>query len=334
METVYLYHQIKQIIPVVIIPYLAIIIFTIPYLVYQKYCILAKIRNVPASTILNINLAKVKKNLLIDSLKYNFILIIYGLEFTGFLGWSMHNIYLADLGHSDYSLITFIVENTTCALSKYNFIGFVFNAVGMVQICILPLMVLFLIVLRRAFLAVEYKNWIFGFCAYIFCRLLFLTLLSGFIITLYFTQIFLFPFVIFDSYFLFNSSRKFYLLLKGRRDEARWHSTRREYIEKWRIARTFAITQTIVLFVAFLLLIATILDFLIRITNILKESNCLFHYAFPNTQGCRGNGNLWVFPWVFPYGMGMGMTLGLWVFPHVGFVGFPVGFYGFFGGHA
>ena len=39
-------------------------------------------------------------------------------------------------------------------------------------------------------------------------------------------------------------------------------------------------------------------------------------------QGCRGNGNLWVFPWVFPYGMGMGMILSLWVFPLVGSVGF------------
>ena len=28
------------------------------------------------------------------------------------------------------------------------------------------------------------------------------------------------------------------------------------------------------------------------------------------------------FPWVFPYGLGMGMTLSLWVFPHVGSVGF------------
>ena len=28
----------------------------------------------------------------------------------------------------------------------------------------------------------------------------------------------------------------------------------------------------------------------------------------------------------FPYGMGMGMTLSLWVFSHVGSVGFPVGF--------
>ena len=42
-------------------------------------------------------------------------------------------------------------------------------------------------------------------------------------------------------------------------------------------------------------------------------------------QGCRGNGDMWV----FPYGMVMGMTLSLWIFPQVGFCGYshknPVG---------
>ena len=51
------------------------------------------------------------------------------------------------------------------------------------------------------------------------------------------------PFALFDFCVFIPSSRAFYVLLKGRRDEAFYHSSRREYLEKRRITNRFFYTQ-------------------------------------------------------------------------------------------
>ena len=74
------YHRISKVASFALIPYLIITVFTIPYFVHQKILISQRIKNIPATTIFSIDLSKVKKNLKIQSLIYNFIIIISSFE--------------------------------------------------------------------------------------------------------------------------------------------------------------------------------------------------------------------------------------------------------------
>ena len=78
---------------------------------------------------------------------------------------------------------------------------------------------------------------------------------------------------IFDICVYISSSRAFYVLLKGRRDEALYHSSRKDYLEKKRIANQFFYTQVSTHFLGFLILLFDISFF----------SSTAFHtFSHPN----------------------------------------------------
>ena len=89
------------------------------------------------------------------------------------------------------------------------------------------------------------------------------------------------PFLAFDFYVSLKVSKKFYLLLKGMSEEAKWHSTPQEYKEKQRTTKTFAILQSIPLFTFIFGLILVVAES-IRDSTYLTKGCCLVQYLFPN----------------------------------------------------
>ena len=94
------------------------------------------------------------------------------------------------------------------------------------------------------------------------------------------------PFLVFDIYVLLKVSEKFYLLLKGMCEEAKWHSTPQEYKEKQRTTKTFAILQPITLFTFIFCLILVVTESIREWTSLtnyhLTNGYCLVQYLFPN----------------------------------------------------
>ena len=114
---------------------------------------------------------------------------------------------------------------------------------------LLPILLnLFLIVLRRVYLNAPYKRWIIGYSLYFLFRLLYLIAIPYFVVTSYFQWIMELPFLLLDFCTYVNASKKFSLLLKGRCEEAKWHSTPQEYKRKRRITKIFSLTRKLLLF--------------------------------------------------------------------------------------
>ena len=143
------------------------------------------------------------------------------------------------------------------------------------------LIILFLIVLRRAYLSVPYRRWIIGYSGYFLFRLVYLILSAYFIVTQFFYSTLELPFLVFDFYVSLKVRNKFYLLLKGMCEEAKWHSTPQEYKGKQRITKTFAILQSITLFTFSLGLILVAAES-IHESTYLTNGYCLVQYLFPN----------------------------------------------------
>ena len=91
--TTLFYQIIYKVSSLALLPYLAIMLVTMPFLIHRKLLILRQLRNVPATTIFATDLSKVKKNLQIKSMIQNFILIIYCFEAIVCLSNSISNIY-------------------------------------------------------------------------------------------------------------------------------------------------------------------------------------------------------------------------------------------------
>ena len=147
---------------------------------------------------------------------------------------------------------------------------------------LLPILInLFLIVLRRVYLSVPYRIWIIGYSGYFLFRLVYIILSAYFIVTQFFYFTLELPFLAFDIYVSLKVSKKFYLLLKGMSEEAKWHSTPQEYKEKQRTTKTFAILQSITLF-GFILCLILVAAESIREFAHLTNGYCLVQYLFPN----------------------------------------------------
>ena len=280
MSSVYI--LMNQILSFGVIPYLLIAAFTISYFVYEKYLILVQIRNVSPYTIFSIDLTKVKKNLQIKSMIYNFILIISSIECVTFAVWGIISVYTSYQQHSDsyYNVVVLVSANSSCILQHTTLAHFIMNIATILALNVGTLVALFFAVLRRAFINYPYRRLIKYFFLYILLKSIFLIPLSYFLVTSYFVRIAFVPFLITDSYLYITSCRSFYILLKGRRDEAWWHSTRREYREKRKIAKHFLIAQYGASIVIFSIFIVFTCNILIDIIRMILESECLLHYAF------------------------------------------------------
>ena len=232
--------------PFFMLPYTVLLVFIIAYLVYRKYTVCQAIRNVPAYTILDIDLSKVKLNLKIESMVYNFLLILSGLELlsdllggitTIVLDWYNAFIYNAT-EQSIQTPLDKAVRVTTNAT----------NSLCMIVLTLLPSTgSLFLIVLRRAYLNLPYTPWIRGYTANILAR------------------------------FIIPSCRSFYLLLLGRSVEARWHSSLSEYRTKRNIAKQFFYAQILTLVFFSLVLIDFLTVFILSPMVILLNQPLLFN---------------------------------------------------------
>ena len=282
-----LYSQIYEVCSFALIPYLCIVLFTIPYFVYQKFLILCRIKNIPASTIFSADLSKVKKNLQLSSLIHTFILILYSFEAIICLSntsTTIYNVFNPDIITYSVVVVTDANSNDSCTLEKTTNIG-IFLSISDNLIFLLPIPLnLFIIILRRAYLNVPYKRWIMAYSGYFLFRLVYFISSNCFIFTGYFIYSMQLPFIFFDIYIYVNASKKFYLLLKGIGEEAKWNSTPRMYQNKRRTALYFYITRVIVLFASVIFITTVLLNSITEFATMIKNSHCMLRYLVPNTQ--------------------------------------------------
>ena len=142
---------------------------------------------------------------------------------------------------------------------------------------------------------------------YILVRLIVMSVLCFSFETLYILHILNLTLALFDICVYISSSRAFYVLLKGRRDEALYHSSRSDYLEKKRIVNNFFYTQ---IFTYFGLIILSLNYIFIFITNTIEISVTIyvfhsfqflpaFFFSWPMFPHLT---TLWfIFPVLFPY---------------------------------
>ena len=256
---------------IIVLGLVSIIAVTLPvliYFLYQKYQVRIQIRNVPYSTIFNIDLDKVKKNLEIQSMVYNFLIVIMMIEI-------ITNVFIGIEGIVFVEDVTFTNRNRTkfITVERNRYFDYIGNLPKITTGLVFPILCLFLIVLRRAFINFPYKKLVWKYSVYILIRLIVMLILFWFHITFIigvFMQLLL---GIFDLCVYNSSSRAFYVLLKGRRDEAFYHSSRKDYLEKKRVANQFFYTQVSTHFLGFLLLLFDIFFFSASIFHTFSHPN-------------------------------------------------------------
>ena len=273
---------------VIVLPYMLMMLFIIGYLVFRKYKVCVEIRSVPLSTVLNIDLSKVRLNLKIESVIYNFLLVLAVLEFTTNVAWAVSRSYI--YFSLKFNISTFnelIVDKPE--ISSHFKESFILYPDFILQSILLPIMCLFLIVLRRMYLNLPYRKWIIGYTVGILARAVFFLLLIRYHDLYYLVEMLLFPIGLIDFLVYTNCCRKFYLLLKGRREEARWHLTQNEYQKRNRVVKQFLYTQTYTYIIYFLLLasfltilILSLISFFLNIST--SPNNILSHAITVSTQ--------------------------------------------------
>ena len=252
------YTTLIEIVPVVLFPYVAVTLPVLSYFLYKKYQVRIEIKNVPYSTIFDLDLDKVKKNLKIESMVYNFIIGLIILEILSEFFYSVNLFLMIDLHVPLWHLVPVLdIQNKiTSYSSKKDSIMMILNFSSEIPLSVIPSVIcLFLIVLRRAFINLPYGNYVKGYGVYILVRVIVMLALSNYLETRNILNMLLLPFFLFDIRVYISSSRAFYVLLKGRRDEAFYHSTRKDYLEKKVVVNQFYHTQTFTHCVFFLLLL-------------------------------------------------------------------------------
>ena len=216
-------------------------IIIVCYLVYRKNKVKIQLRNVPYSTIQNIDLAKVKKNLEINNLIYTFGLILALLELGSII----------TLGINEACQLFYSSSFSEFYVDKFRF--YILIVCTAVTSLLPPVVCLYLIVLRRVYLNLPYGNWIRGYAVYIMFRtgLIFLSSNNN----VYSYGIVSFLFTIIDFHIYYYSNRYFYLLLRGRSEEARLHSSKHDHLMKQQVVRRYRYAQVFTTILISLLLI-------------------------------------------------------------------------------
>ena len=170
-----------------------------------------------------------------------------------------------------------VLENT---FHKSRFIQILSNLSEIALSLILPVLCLFLIVLRRVFINLPYKLWVRRYSVYILVRGISMLILYSFSKTLNIGMILHFELALFDTRVYISSSRAFYVLLKGRRDEALYHSSRSDYLEKKKIANQFYCTKISTFLMLFVTLLCYTSDSVYAVISILYEPSFLQSLSF------------------------------------------------------
>ena len=219
-------------------------------------------------TVLNIDLSKVKLNLKIETVIYNFLLVLAVLEFSTNVSWAVSRtdsfprheynisklIQSIEVGSKHWIQDLVVIRFKRHTLLYLNLIQ---------QSILLPIICLFLIVLRRMYLNLPYRNWIIGYSVSILARTMFFLGLMLHHNLHHLLEMLVFPIGLVDFVVYVVCCKKFYLLLKGRREEARWHLTQEEYHKRSRIAKQFLYSQTYT-FLIYLILLTTFLISLVQ----------------------------------------------------------------------
>ena len=279
------YKFLTQISPFLVVPYTVVLLVIIAYFLHKKCKVLAAIKNVPRTTIFAINLSNVKKNKQIKSMIYNFIIVLSMSELIDNIIWGIGNVFIYDIKHADRP----INISKSCTMRDGDVLGILSNSyssivhhllnIGLVLTSLLPtIMCMFVIVLRRIYLNAPYRKWVRGYSLFITMRFIVLVALSSNLRTWYISQLLYLPLSCLDGYVFVISSKKFYLLLKGRRDEAKFHLTQNEYRKRVMIVRQYFWGQIITGFVFSLLFLNCILTFVSIPLRITTSNPCYLNY--------------------------------------------------------
>ena len=271
--------------PLILFPYLVLTFFVLGYFVYQKYQVRIRIRNVPPFTIFDLDLDKVKKNLKIESMVYNFILVLIIVEVIANIFWGIAQIFDSDSKNSAFFIVneSIRIKNETKFIQNFemNRISFLVDSLPPILLSlILPILCLFLIVLRRVFINLPYKIWVKRYTVYILVRLVAMSVMSCLCYeTFCILQILYLLFTMFDIRVYIFSSRAFYVLLKGRRDEALHHSSRSDYLEKKIVVNRFFYSQILTFICIFLGFLFYLSLFFLGITYFLSDPEFFQHIS-------------------------------------------------------
>ena len=150
--------------------------------------------------------------------------------------------------------------------------------IEMVLSTMLSVSCLFLIVLRRAYLNLPYKHWIKGYTLWIIFKIILLIIIwflhpTSYLIIL----ILIYPFGNIEWVVYISCCRSFYRLLKGRTFEAKWHSTRSDYIAKRRISTQFYYAQIYTIFLFSMIQLVYLLSFIGEFFIILYQETDYFN---------------------------------------------------------
>ena len=244
--------------------------FILCYLLHHRHTILTKIRELPHSTILFVDLAKVKLNLKIELIVYNFLIVICVLELLTVVLVTIDGVgsvlcvieaspakiqFQSAFGNANRTEnVSYICFSEVFKSSRGSLI--IFNVIGdMVDFALsanFAIVSLFLIVLRRLYLNLPYKQWIRFYTVWI--ALKFIPIIASpfdpaFRIAI---GLLLYATNTMDFAVYISCSHSFYRLLKGRTMEAKWHSSPRDYKIKQRISTQFYYTQIYYLIVYFI----------------------------------------------------------------------------------
>ena len=280
-----LQQSVKLVLPLLIFPYMVASLIVISYYTYLKYKNWIYIRNVPPYTGYQIDLDKVKKNLRIKSTVYNFILLLAIAELIDNALMQTAIIFEFDFKHpSNYEVTIsnscdFWAGDLTILDNKSTFLRVRALEIGVVMMTMFPIiMSLFYVILRRLFINYPYHQHIRKYIVYILVQFILKVSLSCFLQTWYFEQLILFPLIVIDGGIYMSTSHKFYLLLKGKRNEARIHSTETDYLNKKSIVRQFFFAQVATLFILSLMVTGLFVASISMPLDLFANNPCYLSY--------------------------------------------------------
>ena len=276
---------IREFSPLIIFPYVLAALFIISYYILLKYRVRRNIKEISIATRKESETELILKNLHVKSMVYTFILILSISELVA-------NILLqvSQINKYDFKIVvprSEIISNS-CVIRDADMIAmiekqtFLVNrtlSIGITIWTMFPVTIaLFFVVLRRMFLNAPYQQCIRKYCVYILIQFIVKTLLSCFMQTRYFAELFFFPMGVIDICIYISKSRQFFLLLKGSRDSARFHSSQSVYLEKKRNVKHFLFAQICTLSIFSLLLSAGFLSFIAVPLDISAYNPCFLSY--------------------------------------------------------
>ena len=279
------HHSVEGVLPLLILPYTVASLIVISYYTYLKYMNWRAIRNVPAFTEYLVDLDKVKKNLRIKSTVYNFILILSIAELIDNVLMQTAIIAEFDFKHLYTHKVTIsnscVIRDGDLTNLENKSIFYTIRAldIGVVILTMFPIiMSLFYVILRRLFINHPYHQHIRKYILYILVQFILKVSLSCFVQTRYFEQLILFPLIVIDVGIYMSTSHKLYLLLKGRRNEARIHSNETNYLIQKSIVEQFFFAQVVTLFLFTLLTTAVFLAFISVPLDLFASNPCYLSY--------------------------------------------------------